>query len=184
MTDLVATNAFGGTAPRVQRLGPVTLSERMDIGLASLACAGTPPEPFGMGLAAPGRAVAGEGVGNFWMAPGQWMIEGTGRGDDDFAGALLGEVPGAIVTDQTDGWVILDIDGPAAAIEQMRERLVNLPAGALAPGGATRTLLHHMTVFVIRRGPDRLTVMVMRSYAGSLWHALAEVAGRLETAEG
>ena len=64
-------------------------------------------------------------------------------------------------------------------LERLRERLVNLPPATLAPGCATRTLMHHMSVFVIRRSDDCLTVMAMRSMAGSLWHALAQAAGRL-----
>lgn len=180
MTDLVASTAFGGTAARVDRLGPVTLTERMDLGLASLALrSGDRPTPFGMTLAEPGACVAGEATGCFWMAPGQWMIEGQGKAATDFAAEVLAQAPGCSVTEQTDGWVIVDIDGPAEALERMRERLVNLPAAALAPGKATRTLMHHMTVFILRRSEGTLTVMGMRSYAGSIWHALAVTAARL-----
>lgn len=178
MTELVAETAFGATAPRVGTFGPLTLTERMDIGLASLALRKGMGKPAGLDLADPGTVVAAP-LGNFWMAPGQWMIEGPGKGDADFAGEVQALAPGCSVTEQTDGWVIVDIDGPADMLERMRERLVNLPADALAPGKATRTLMHHMTVFAIRRSDDRLTVMGMRSYAGSIWHALAETAGRL-----
>lgn len=36
-----------------------------------------------------------------------------------------------------------------------------------------------MSVLVIRRAEDKLTVMAMRSMAGSAWHTLAEAASRL-----
>ncbi|CAN0584236.1 unnamed protein product, partial [Ectocarpus sp. 12 AP-2014] len=181
VTDLVASTAFGGTDPMVETVGPLKLSERVDIGLSSLALrAGVArPSPFGLALPGPGEAAAGQSVRCFWAAPGQWMIEGQGRADEDFAAAVAAEAPGCSVTEQTDGWVIIDIEGPAKALETLRERLINLPASALAPGKATRTLMHHMSVFVIRRSDDRLTVMGMRMLAGSLWHTLTETAGRL-----
>ena len=71
----------------------------------------------------------------------------------------------------------------SAPVEALRERLVNLAPGTLAPGRGTRTTLHHMSVLVIRRAPDRLAVLGMRSAADSLWHALSETAARLETQE-
>ena len=178
MTDLIAETALGGTTPRVTQAGPVTLTERFDIALASLALrkGASTPQPFGLTLAAPGEITTDGTIGSLWMAPGQWMIEAPLQ---DLAARLSAEIPGCSVTEQTDGWVIIDIDGPAPAIEALRERLVNLPPQALAPGRATRTLMHHMSVFVIRRTDGRLSIMGMRSMAGSLWHTLEQAAGRL-----
>ena len=114
----------------------------------------------------------------FWMAPGQWMIAAAGRGDDDFAAALAAEAPGCAITEQTDGWVALDVAssvGPAP-IAALLERLVNIAPERLGPGCAVRTGLHHMSVFVLRPAGDRMIVLGMRSAAESLWHALETAA--------
>ncbi|MBF9033499.1 sarcosine oxidase subunit gamma [Rhodobacterales bacterium HKCCE2091] len=172
MTDLTPTTAFGVSAPRDERHGALTLSERTDIALATLALrAGTEPPTA---LPEPGEATDAA----VWLAPGQWMLMAPGEAETDFAARVAATAPGCSVTEQTDGWVIVDIDGPAAAIETLRERLVNLPPSALAPGRGTRTVLHHVGIIAIRPAPDRLTIMAMRSYAGSLWHALATAADR------
>lgn len=174
-------SAFGLTDPRVETLGLLTLREQTETALASLALrkGAAVPVPFGLVLPGPGERLAGDTAGAFWMAPGQWMIEGPGLAETDFAAAVLAQAPGCSVTEQTDGWVIIEIDGPADRLEALRERLVNLPPEVLAPGRATRTLLHHMSVFILRPAEGRLTVMGMRSMAGSLWHALEVAAGRL-----
>jgi len=63
------------------------------------------------------------------------------------------------------------------------ERLVNLPPRATAPGRSTRTLMHHLGVFIVRPAADRLIVLGMRSAAASLWHVLDTAAHRLADRE-
>ncbi|MGR3802879.1 sarcosine oxidase subunit gamma [Marinibacterium profundimaris] len=179
MTDLIPEPALGADAPMRREIGAVTLTERTDVGLASLAlrAAASEPAPFGLILPGPGDSVVLQDKGAFWTGPGQWMIEGSENGD--FAATVAAEAPGCSVTEQTDGWVVLDLVAPAEALGTLLERLVNLPPEALTPGKATRTLMHHMSVVLIRRSDSRLTVMGMRSLAGSLWHALEDTAARL-----
>lgn len=176
MTDLTPMTAFGVAEARVETLGGLTLTERLDVGLASVALRKGADAPSGLPLAEPGTWAEGEGLTAFWMAPGQWMVEAPGRAEDDIAAEVAALAPDCSVTEQTDGWVVIDIDGPE--IGSLLERLVNLPTEALVPGKATRTMMHHMSVFVIRRSETKLTVMGMRSMAGSLWHTLAQAAER------
>ncbi|MGS4944002.1 sarcosine oxidase subunit gamma [Meridianimarinicoccus sp. RP-17] len=179
-TDLTPLTALGDTAPRTRTIGALTLHEDDRLALASLAAPDDAPRPFGMALPAPGGWVAApDGLGAFWMAQGQWMITGAGAADRDFAAEVALAAPQARVTEQTDAWAAIAITGDAAALALLLERLVNLPPRATAPGRSTRTLLHHMGVFVIRPAADRLFVLGMRSAAGSLWHALATAADRL-----
>lgn len=65
-----------------------------------------------------------------------------------------------------------------APVLALLAKLVNLGPVRLAANSAARTGLHHMGVFVIRRAPDHLAVLGMRSAAGSLWHALDTAAAR------
>lgn len=187
MPDLTATTALGGPTPRAAGFGPLTLTENPGLALASLAlrCDAATPTPLGLTLPGPGVWSDGAGVSALWTGPGQWMVEAPGRAEQDFAAALAAEAPGCSVTEQTDGWVAVEIASTrgAAPILTLAERLLNLPPEALAPGKGTRTGLHHMSVLVIRRAPDRLAVLGMRSAAGSLWHALELAAQRLETTE-
>ena len=185
MTDLIPLTALGAAAPRQAAIGALRLSENAGLALASLALrAGAPrPAPFGLDLPGPGGWTAGMGTAAFWTGPDQWMIEAEGRAHEDFARALAAEAPGCSVTEQTDGWVAIEIASAAgpAPILRLLEKLVNLDPAGLGPGRATRTGLHHMSVFVLRRAPDRLAVLGMRSAAGSLWHALETAANNLRT---
>ena len=180
MTDLTPLTALGAADPRSVTVGALTLREDAALALASLAVSGDAPAPFGIALPGPGGWADGaEGLGAFWMAPGQWMIAGAGRAARDFAAEVAAAAPGARVTDQTDAWAAVEIMGDARALARLLERLVNLPPRAVAPGRSTRTLIHHMGVFVIRPAADRLVVLGMRSAAGSLWHVLDTTATRL-----
>ena len=67
-----------------------------------------------------------------------------------------------------------------AAVLAVLEKLVNIDLRAFGPGYATRTGLHHMAVFVIRRGAGKVSFLGMRSAAGSLWHVLASAVARQE----
>nr|WP_226898444.1 sarcosine oxidase subunit gamma [Mangrovicoccus algicola] len=178
---MIPMTALGGAAPRSRRHGALSLVERPDIALASLALrrGAVAPAPGGLVLPGPGGLASADGLAAFWTGPGQWMVEAAGQAEADFAAALAAMAPGCSVTEQTDGWACFEVAGDAAALEALAERLVNLPAAALAPGRATRTVLHHMGVFALRRDPGCLALWGMRSAAGSLWHALDQAALRL-----
>lgn len=181
MSELKPLTALGADAPRRAMVGALALAEQDDLALASLAQrrGAATPAPMGLALPGPGRWRAGA-VAAFWTGPGQWMIEAPGRAASDFVADLRRAAPGCSITEQTDGWAAFDIassDGPAPLLRLM-EKLVNLDLAALGPGGATRTRLDHLSVFVIRRAENRLGVLGMRSAAGALWRALAVAAER------
>lgn len=187
MTDLSPIPALGGTSARITNIGALALSENTGLGLAALALRRGSAQPVPMGLALPGPGLwhAGNGVAAFWTGPGQWMIEGEGRAEEDFARAVKLAAPDCSVTEQTDGFVAFEVvsSAGAAPIERLCEKLVNVDLGRFGPGSAARTGLHHMTVFVIRRAEDRLALIGMRTLAGSLWHALEGAAQHLEGTE-
>lgn len=182
MTDLSPISALGHAAPQAIRIGGLTITENTGLALASLALrqGGEEPQPFGLALPGPGDWVKAGSISAFWTGPGAWIIEADGRAEGDFAGALKAEAPGCSVSEQTDGWVVFEIAGDAATIEALLEKLVNLDAPRFAVGSARRTGLEHMSVFVIRRAEEQLAIMVMRSAAGSVNHAIETVARRLE----
>lgn len=180
MTDLTPITALGGNAPAQQRFGALRLTENAGLALASLALrqGAQLPTPMGLELPGPGKWVAGHGLAAFWTGPDQWMIEAENRATEDFAANLAAHAAGCSITEQTDGWAVFEIESDSgdAPIRAMMEKLVNLDVMAFGPGGATRTGLHHMSVFLIRRAENKLAIMTMRSTANELWHVLEETA--------
>ncbi|WP_405401854.1 sarcosine oxidase subunit gamma [Paracoccus sp. Ld10] len=186
MTDLIPLTALGGDAAADRRFGAIRLTERPEIALASLALrrGAAYPAPFGLALPGPGQWAQAPGVSAFWTGPDQWMIEAPGRAAEDFAALLADQAPGCTITEQTDAFSVVEIAseaGPAPLI-RLLEKLVNLNLHGFAPGCATRTGLHHTSVFVIRRSPDCVAVIGMRSFAAALWHALELAATQQEAA--
>ncbi len=183
MTDLTPLTALGAAAPRIAGFGALEVHENAGMALASLALrhgAGQ-PEPMGLRLPDPGCWRGNDHAGAFWSAPNQWMIEAEGRAEEDFARDLKLSAPDCSVTEQTDGWVCFEIASQQGAgpIEALMAKLVNIDVAAFGPGSATRTAFDHGSIFVIRRAAAHLAIWGMRSAAESLWHGLAQAAGRL-----
>ncbi|MBU2937180.1 MULTISPECIES: sarcosine oxidase subunit gamma [Pacificibacter] len=182
MTDLTPITALGASAPRSQDFGAYTLRENSALALVSLAIArcATPPTPFGLTLPSAGCCTTHADYTAFWTSPDQWMITAENLGETDFAATVQNEVPDARLTEQTDGWVAFDItaetDGQIGAV---LSRVANLPLIDLTPGKAVRTGFDHMSIFLVRRSERHVTVIVMRTLAVTLWHALETILQRL-----
>lgn len=168
MTDLLATYALGGGTPSVVNHGPYTLVERGDLPLISVAFpTGVTPEHIA-GVEPPkaGQGQFGGAVDVIWTGPSQYMV----------MGAHSATVDGARITDQSDGWITLDILG--GDIDALLPHLVNLPPRVLAPNGATRTLIGHLSAFVLRPEQGILRLLVARSYGADMWHHLSQTLSR------
>lgn len=193
MSDLKPITALGADAPRSATFGALAIAENADLALASLALrrGAAKPAPMGVDLPGPGQWTPGA-VCAFWTGPDQWMIEAPGRATQDFAAKdfaakdfaaeLRDAAPGCSITEQTDGWTAFEItsSGGPAPLLALLERLIDLDLATLGPGAATRTVLEHLSVFVVRRAEERCAVIGARSSAGSLWRALTETAERRE----
>ncbi len=182
MPDLKPTTALGGPTPVTARHGALRIEENAMLALASLALrrgAGE-PSPFGLTLPGPGKWADNGKVSAFWTGQGQWLVEAVDRAETDFTAELAALCPAASVTEQTDGFVAFEIvsDKGEAPVEALMRKLVNLDPLAFGKGSATRTGMDHMSVFVIRRAPERLAIIGMRSAAQSLWHMIETAARR------
>ncbi len=181
MPDLTPVTALGGFRPGDRRFGALRITEAPDVALASLALRRgvARPSPLGLDLPEPGRFTEGQDVRAFWTGPDQWMVEAPGRSEEDFAAELWAASPGCSATEQTDGWTVFEVTAESeAALQRLLEKLVNIDPANFGTGAATRTSLHHMSVFLIRRSAVRVGVIGMRSLAAELWHALEENAAR------
>ena len=183
MPDMILKpmTALGSDVALSETFGAITISERPDIGIASIASRRDVPGPasvFGLALPGPGEMATGDGISIIWSAPRQWMVLGDGRAEQDFASEVKAAVEECSVTEQTDGFVciyVISKNGPQP-LQDLLTKLVNLDPARLSPGCATRTLMEHMSVFLVRHSETRLAILSMRSSAKSLWHALSRTA--------
>jgi sarcosine oxidase, subunit gamma len=159
-------------------LGPLTITERMDVALASVAARRgrmadlvTAVKAAGVPLPDPARHIGGEPFSAFWVAPEMWVVEApfaTHEGIADLLRSAFGDA--ASVTEQTDAWVAFDLDAPDLA--PLLERLCNVDYPSAAQGYATRTVIEHLGCYLIRHGPGAARLYGPRSSARSLLHAL------------
>lgn len=177
MPDLTLLSPFGLPTPRQATYGALTLTEVSGLALFSLALAqgAITPHPFGLTLPDVGIVNRQGDALAFWTAPGQWLLACP---DDQ----VLPDCDGCAVTDQSDGWVILDLSAPQdVTVERVLEKLINLDLRTFQPGQARRTGLAHLAVFVLRLDAGHVRILGQRSAAGTLWHAL-ESAVRINSA--
>jgi heterotetrameric sarcosine oxidase gamma subunit len=162
--DLIAKTALEG---RSLTLGGVTLAEVAVGPITSVAVfpGGTKAvakglKPLGLAMPAPNAFREKAGVRIVW----------TGRDQAFLIGVEPPAIEGAAVTDQTDGWAVLALGGPAVADVLARLVPVDVRLAACPVGTALRTQLNHMNVVVLRTGDYAFELMVFRSMARTAWH--------------
>ncbi len=176
MTDLTPRTALGATAARNETIGAYLIEENTELGLASVAIPAEtiPPVLFGLTLPKPGHLTLEiDGKFAIWTAPNQWLFATDGDAHQDCAALVKSKIAMAYITEQTDAWVAFKVSSQTSGqINTLLERLVNLPETATDTGKATRTNIHHMSVFVLRPTSTQVTFLGPRTQAGSLWHVL------------
>jgi heterotetrameric sarcosine oxidase gamma subunit len=169
--ELIAKSALAGHAP-LTLLG-TTLAEGVVAPITSIA-------PFPGRMAQLNAALAPLGLAfpppNTQSINGDTRLLWTGRDQAFLIGATA---PNALteyaaLTDQTDGWAILTLQGPAATDALMRPVPLDLRASAFPVGRTARAPLNHMQAILTRTGPDAFEVLVFRSMARTAWAELAE----------
>jgi sarcosine oxidase subunit gamma len=165
--------------------GAITIAEDPGVAIASLAArrnddgrvraavaelTGAPPP-------GPGRIAGAGEVEALWSGQGQWLLLAPYAGDAILADRVKNIVGTAgSVTEQSDGWVCFRLTGEG--VVDLMERICMLDVATAVPGFATRTVLHHVSAFVIRDA-DGWRVLGPRSAAGSLLQTMEVVAAGL-----
>jgi sarcosine oxidase subunit gamma len=178
---LDAITPLGHTAPEIVTLGTITITERVDVALASLAVrrgrgadVAAAAAVAGIPLPPPGHH-ASQTLAAFWLTPEMWMIEAPFASHEDIRAILLAHFgDAASITEQTDAWVRFDVSG--AGLAALMERLSNLDFPAAPLGMASRSVIDHLGCYVIKHGPTEVVLYGPRASAGSLHHALVETA--------
>ncbi len=170
MTELIAKSPCEGLLPL--SIGDVTITEDLPEAMTSLApfrgrekdlSAGL-KAAHGMGLPAPGRAAGKAGARAVWFSQGQVMLVGPAPDTS------LGDV--AILTDQSDAWAVVRLEGVGALGVLARLVPVDLRVGHFRRGHTARTNLAHMMVSLTKIGENAFQIMVFRSMAETLVHDL------------
>jgi sarcosine oxidase subunit gamma len=174
--------ALGARDPAVVKVGPLAITERFDLALASVAArrgrrgdltkAAT---AAGVPLPEAARHAGGTPYSALWVAPEMWFVEApfaTHEPIADLLKAALGDA--ASITEQTDAWVVFDLAAPDLA--PLLERLCNVDFPAVTDGHATRTVIEHLGCYLVRHGHGAARIYGPRSSAESLLHALKTAA--------
>lgn len=173
-----ALTALGNEMAEVVEIGPYRMAERFDVALASVAMRRGQDKAFAAAakkakvpLPTPARHETGSPFSAFWVAPDMWFVEADFATHEDIVAALkpaFGEA--ASITEQTDAWVRFDVTGERIA--PLVERLTNLDLALQPEGFASRTIIEHLGVYLVKHGANSLTLYGPRSSAQGLLHAL------------
>ncbi|MEP3329450.1 sarcosine oxidase subunit gamma [Sedimentitalea sp.] len=170
MGDFVARTPCKGLLPL--EIGNVVLSE-IDLGrMTSImpfkgkqaTVAGILKSANGLELPEPNQTSDNAGVRVIWFARGQVLLVGA---DPD--PALTGH---AALTDQSDAWAVVALEGAGAEDVLARLVPVDLRNSTFQIGHTLRTQVMHMNASITRVDADRFQIMVFRSMAETLVHDL------------
>ena len=154
------------------------ISELSGFGLATLmARQGAKLKAIGeaLGVVPPSgpEAVFEKHLSLIGTGPGVWLAFAD-QADGEWCARLTQSLAGlASVSDQSSGYVILRLSGPAARTVLQRGAAIDLAPVAFEPGAAAATMISHMSVW-LWQVDDRPTydVAIFRSFADSFRHWL------------
>lgn len=167
-TALVPPGHYGNAGEGVR----ITLLSGM--GLASLAAApGTGLAHEGAPLPARPAAMTGGGITFIGMGPSRWLALARESGpvlEERLAQAFSGR---AAVADQSDGFLLLALEGPAMAALWEKTVPIDMDAGVFGPGAAATTVAAGIGLTLWRPGEAPVWhLLVARSYAPALLRLL------------
>jgi len=181
---LKSLTPLGHAEPETVTVDAITIAERTDTALASLAIRRgraddvvKAAQTAGVPLPPPATWDS-DRLSAFWLAPEMWMIEAPLADHEDIRAHLLpifGDA--ASITEQTDAWVRFDISG--TGLIALMEKLSNTDLARAPLGYATRTVVEHLGCYLIKQGETAVTLYGPRSSAAFLHHALETAAKSL-----
>lgn len=168
----------------------VTVSDLDGTGLASVQAFGSSGAAlaeqvrarYGLALPEGPRRVEAGGTAFLGTGPGRWFAS-RDAGGNDFATALAAQLDGlAAVADQSAGYAMLRLQGPALRQVFAKGVNIDLHPDAFAVGDVAATAIAHIgvTLWRLDDGADGAPVFelaLFRSMAGSFWHWLSLSAG-------
>lgn len=168
MVELTSITPLDGMAPL--EIGGVTLRE-VDLGrLTSVApykgraaaLGEALKAAHGMGWPEPNRATGKAGARAIWFGQGMALLAGP---EPD-----AGLADQAALTDQSDAWTAVMLEGAGAADVLARVTPLDLRASVFKLGHTARTQVQHMAGSVTKTGEAAFLILVFRSMAATLLH--------------
>jgi len=114
-----------------------------------------------------------------WLGPGSWLLvlrNGASLGDFDASRAGLNATGGALF-DVSDSRVAWTISGTRAATVLAKGCPLDFHPAVFRAGMCAQSLLGHIGALFVKEA-DAFTVMVARSFARDVWHALTGAAAQ------
>lgn len=170
MASLDARSPFGGDLPATA--GTATLAEA-DVGaIASvMPLAGREKEASaalkaacGVGFPDPGRSLSAGDARAIWSGLGQSLV----------LGPKVQTLRGAAVTDQSDAWAAMRLEGASARDVLARLCPLDMRDKAFPEDSAARSLIGHMNAAIVRVAPDAYLILVFRSMARTAAREISE----------
>ena len=172
MVSLIAKHALSGQAPlalqdlhfQIEDLGPITSIapfNGQESALNAVLEAG-----HGLRFPVPNTSTQQAVAKLLWSGRGQALVVGVAP-DARLAAH-------AAVTDQSDGWVTLGLEGARAEAVLARLVAVDLRLTACPVGASLRAQVQHIPALIHRAAPQVFHIMVMRSFGQSAWHEVSE----------
>jgi len=119
----------------------------------------------GVSFPAPGQSLSGKGCRIVWSAREQAFLLG--------AVADGGLADHGAVTDQSDGWAVMALQGPTAEAVLARLCPLDLRLLSFPVGKTARSQVQHVAALIHRTAPDAFDIMVMRSFGATAVHDIA-----------
>ena len=170
MVELIAKSPCAGLLPL--EIGATRLSEETPGAMTAVmpfkgqdtALSDALESAHGAALPPVGRSTGKAGSRIVWFGQGQYMLMGPAP-DAELA-------KHAALSDQSDAWAVVRLEGAGAEDVLARLVPVDLRAANFKRGHTVRSDLMHMMASITRVGPQAFIVMVFRSMAKTLVHDL------------
>lgn len=167
MVRLIAKTACDGLLPVT--IGGIVMAEAPPVAITSVAplsgqekaVSEALKSAIGAAFPAPNRVTGKAGARAVWSGLGQALVLGQAV-----------NIANAALTDQTDSWACIVLEGADVPAVLARLCPLDLRAATFKRGHAARTLLGHMTCLILRTGAARYEVLVFRSMAHTAVHEL------------
>jgi len=151
-------------------IGGVRVRERADLALVSVAGASS-LGAYGLDMPSPTVSTESGSVRAISTGVEQLLLAFSHQAPD--AERVVRErLSDGYTSDQTDAWVILEVEG--VHVRDGLERIcpLDLHPEAFSIGSAARTVMEHMGAMIVRTGTDRFLLLSARSSARSFLHAV------------
>jgi heterotetrameric sarcosine oxidase gamma subunit len=159
----------------------VTIAERTNIGLATIACRkgqdeglkASVREAYGIALPLTSKMAPGKDVSFIGTGPGQWLAVSERLANEALATDLIAKLKGlASIVDQSDGRAVIRLSGPRARDVLAKGLAIDLDPRVFPEDDAVTSTISHMGVQLWQEAPDSYDIALFRSVAESFWHWL------------